>query len=94
MQLELFFDEFETGLDVNIMYVSILERMATPDNSKKRPHLVEVAWGVVFKKPFRCVIASLSVKYTMFTPLGVPVRATVNVKLTEASNPVFKAAQP
>ena len=33
---------------------------------------------------FRCVIESLSTKYTMFSDQGVPLRATCTVKLKEA----------
>jgi hypothetical protein len=33
---------------------------------------------------FKCVIESLSVKYTMFSDQGVPLRATCTVKLKEA----------
>ncbi len=36
-------------------------------------------------RPLRCVIDSLTVKYTMFSANGVPLRATANVKLREAS---------
>jgi hypothetical protein len=40
-------------------------------------------WGATVEK-FRCVIESLSTKYTMFSDDGVPLRATCTVKLKEA----------
>jgi hypothetical protein len=33
---------------------------------------------------FKCVIESISTKYTMFMPDGTPLRATVTLKLKEA----------
>jgi hypothetical protein len=35
-------------------------------------------------KPFRCVITSLAVRYTMFAKDGKPLRAVCSVELSEA----------
>ena len=65
----------------------------------KRPHQCVVVWGTYAElgkkgerpkneqamRPLRCVIDSLTVKYTMFSASGVPLRAVANVKLREAS---------
>ena len=72
---------------------------ASPKTDMKRPHQCVVVWGTYAEldkknkrpeheqalRPLRCVIESLTVKYTMFTPSGTPVRAIANVKLREAS---------
>lgn len=69
------------------------------DSALRRPHQCVVVWGTYAElddkgmrpseekamRPMRCVIDSLTVKYTMFSEQGVPLRATANVKLREAS---------
>ena len=40
-------------------------------------------WGEVLDG-FKCVIESLTTKYTMFSDTGAPLRATCTVKLKEA----------
>jgi len=76
-------------------------REATSTKSElRRPHQCVVVWGTYAEldkrtrerpetelamRPLRCVIDSLTVKYTMFSEAGVPLRAVANVKLREAS---------
>jgi hypothetical protein len=55
----------------------------SPDETLRRPHMCVVTWGTTVPT-FKCVIESLSVKYTMFSDQGVPLRATCTVKLKEA----------
>jgi hypothetical protein len=88
LTLELLFDGFETKSSVagkvetlNTM-ASVLEP-GSADETKRRPHLCVVTWGTTVPT-FKCVIESLSVKYTMFSDQGVPLRATCTVKLKEA----------
>lgn len=89
MSVELLFDEYEKPngsvakavKDLNWM-ASVLESTSTDEN-KRRPHLCLCTWGGAVKA-FQCVIESLSVKYTMFSPAGDPLRATCTVKLKEA----------
>ena len=89
MSVELLFDGYETGVPV-IPQVEALNSMASPmepgstDENKRRPPLCVVVWGATISK-FICVIESLSTKYTMFSPEGVPLRATCTVKLKEAN---------
>ena len=90
LSLELFFDGYEDNTDVDATYVSKLLTMATASTDKNakpqgRPHQVIVVWGTTMK-PFTGVIASLSTKYSMFAPDGTPIRATVTLKLTEATS--------
>jgi hypothetical protein len=70
--------------------VAILEKLASviDPTSKleklRRPHQCMVSWGAEGLPSFLCVIESLSTKYTMFSNLGKPLRATCTVKLKEA----------
>jgi hypothetical protein len=91
MQLELLFDGVEGGnrkVDV-VKSVKDLETLASVINpgskqeDERRPHRCVVAWGSTLDN-FRCVIESLSTKYTMFDDQGAPLRATCTVKLKEA----------
>ena len=88
MTLELTFDGYEQKRSVADQ-VDTLNEMAsvlTPgskDENQRRPHMCVVKWGATIPS-FRCVIESLSTKYTMFSDAGVPLRATCTVKLKEA----------
>lgn len=91
MSVELLFDGYEDGDSVE-PDVARLEQMSTvrnpdePDEDLRRPHHCLVAWGSQREglRPFRCVIESLSTKYTMWDAGGKPLRATCTVKLKEA----------
>jgi hypothetical protein len=87
--LELLFDGYEQG-GVNVgQCVRNLETLASvirPGSMReddRRPHRCIVVWGEVLDG-FKCVIESLSTKYTMFSESGEPLRATCTVKLKEA----------
>ncbi|MEZ4364282.1 MAG: hypothetical protein R3B48_29175 [Kofleriaceae bacterium] len=88
--LELFFDQSETAGGTVLPEIHALEelsRVRDPTSSldeMKRPHHCVLVFGSIYpEKVFRCVIESLSTKYTMFSPSGDPIRATVSVKLKE-----------
>ena len=51
-----------------------------------------VTWGSTLKG-FKCVIESLSTKYTMFDGAGTPLRATCTVKLKEADSVKAKSEE-
>jgi hypothetical protein len=102
LSVELLFDAFEKhagdGFKVGIAdKVHTLEALASvrkPGSKKeddRRPHHCMVTWGGALRG-FRCVIESLSTKYTMFDTNGNPLRATCTVKLKEADS--VKAAKP
>ena len=88
MSLELTFDGFEENESVATK-VETLNKMASvkkagsSDENLRRPYRCVVTWGDTVPS-FRCVIESLSTKYTMFSETGVPLRATCTVKLKEA----------
>lgn len=91
LTLELLFDNYEGGpRGVSVVeQIKALETLASvrePGSKKeelKRPHRCVLVWGEVLPR-FNCVIESLATKYTMFSPTGVPLRATCTVKLKEA----------
>jgi hypothetical protein len=88
MDLEMLFDGFETGTSIE-EYVERIERLAAVrkpggDADERRPHFCVVTWGDGGVKPLRCVIESVTVKYTMFDRVGTPLRAIANVKVREA----------
>ena len=93
LTLELLFDGYEQETSVEPQ-VSTLARLATirkPNSTKddeRLPHQCVVTWAPIGK--FKCVIESLTTKYTMFAKDGTPLRATCTVKLKEA-NTVTKA---
>ena len=96
MSLELLFDGYETGVPVSAQ-VEALNTMASvwkPESTKeeeRRPHLCVVTWGATIPS-FKCVIESVSTKYTMFSDAGLPLRATCTVKLKEADSVTGKAS--
>src|ERR1700742_338780 len=92
MSVELLFDGYEEKESVQGS-VAMLEKLATvrePNSSEddmRRPHHCVVVWGTVMgggDNKFKCVIEQISTKYTMFSPDGIPLRATVTLKLKEA----------
>jgi len=98
MSVELLFDGYEAGGDTSksggkgsvASLIGNLETMASvmepnaTDENKRRPPLCQVTWGDGGMPKFNCVIESLSTKYTMFSDVGKPLRATCTVKLKEA----------
>jgi hypothetical protein len=88
MDLELLFDGFETRTSVQSC-IDVIETLAAVRNpegdaDERRPHYCVVAWGDGGVPPLRCVIESVTVKYTMFDRVGTPLRAVANVKVREA----------
>ena len=89
MSIELLLDGYEQNQSV-VKEVGKLNSLASPrkpgkvDENERRPHLCLVTWGETIDK-FTCVIESLSVKYTMFSVTGTPLRATCTLKLKEAN---------
>jgi hypothetical protein len=96
MSLELLFDGYEkkTSIADKVKTLSTLASVIDPnekDETKRRPHMCVVTWGTTVPK-FKCVIESLSTKYTMFSEKGDPLRATCTVKLKEADTVTGKSS--
>ena len=63
-----------------------------PGGAKAVPPFVTFAWGS--NVTFKAVITSLTVAYKLFQPNGDPIRADVNLALTEAEQAEVKAQNP
>jgi hypothetical protein len=94
--VELLFDGVEERRSI-APEIAILETLATVRNpgskyeAELRPHHCTSKFGDEPGVPrFDCVITNLTVKYTYFSPKGLPLRATATVKLKEAN--VLKVA--
>ncbi len=89
MSIELLFDGYEEGksIEPDLRRLEEMSSVVDPESrDRRRPHHCIVAWGDsgAGMRPFRCVIESLAVKYTMWDHGGMPLRATCTVKLKEA----------
>lgn len=96
LSVELLFDGYEAsagdGFTANVSeMVGRLEHLASVrepgsrTEDDRRPHWCVAEWGGALRG-FRCVIETLSTKYTMFDSQGNPLRATCTVKLKEADS--------
>jgi hypothetical protein len=86
LSLELEFDTLDSKENVYEKFIRSLENLTLIDSDLKRPPMVKVVWGQAGGLPaFGGVVSSVSTKYTMFLPDGVPVRATCSVKMKQAS---------
>lgn len=98
MTIDLMFDGYEQNQSVagKVGQLELLTNVMEPKSPKedrRRPPLCLVAWGDQGLPTFKCVIESMSTKYTMFGPDGTPLRATVTLKLKEADTLSTKDAQ-
>lgn len=87
---ELYFDTYETRMNVREQYINKLERMVHRDSKLKRPPKVLFVWGSFMKESDdynsnQWYITSITVNYTMFLNDGTPVRAKVNLQLKETN---------
>ncbi len=49
-----------------------------------RPNYLQLSWGSII---FKCVLSTLNVTYTLFSPQGVPLRAKASVTFEETMDP-------
>jgi Contractile injection system tube protein len=86
MSMELFFDGWETrGNDVSKSIKTLFDWTGPTPKSlqvgKPNPPIVVFHWGQTAS--FEAYLKQVSAKYTMFSPQGVPIRASVNVSFEE-----------
>jgi len=55
-----------------------------------RPTYLIINWGTFV---VRCILKSLTVNYTLFNPVGIPLRATINASFEEYITPKLEALQ-
>jgi hypothetical protein len=86
LTLEMFFDATDTQSDsvvknVEKLFSCCIPTSATHQQNKGSPPWVLFRWGGL--TGFLAYISSVSAKYTLFTPSGLPIRATCSVTLEE-----------
>lgn len=89
------FDTTATDESVYRKHIALLENLMKVDEELKRPPRVKVLWGPGVDSnsfpAFEGVIESMSTRYTMFLPSGMPVRATTSISMKEASKAEAKS---
>jgi hypothetical protein len=94
LKVQLYFDTYAEGKDVRDKYLNQIyqwtrvdPKLTEPKSKKGRPPEVRFHWGAVI---FDGVIQSISQKLTLFLPSdGTPVRAVVDLTLTESRDGKF-----
>jgi hypothetical protein len=87
LQMELFFDGWDapSPRDVSLDVQKLLSWCKPTDESLKkkvpRPPVVVFHWGTT--PEFEAYLKSVNATFTMFTPEGMPVRATANITLEQ-----------
>jgi LysM repeat protein len=79
LDMELFFDTFETQEDVRDETQKIVD-LLTIDSDLHTPPVLQVTWGSL---DFRCVLAKVAQKYIKFFSNGKPARARLTVTFNE-----------
>ncbi len=95
VSLDLFFDTYEEKIDVRIFtdritgwdsgsmfsgIPNVLKGLMDIDSDLHAPPICFFVWGAFV---FQCIIEQVTKKFTMFLPIGIPVRATLSVTLKE-----------
>lgn len=100
LQMQLFFDTYESRKDVRKEYTEEIwrlmmvdETLKDPKNKKGRPPKVRFQWGSAWS--FDAVITSINQKFLLFLPNGTPVRATMDVSFQQIQDDgVFPKQNP
>jgi LysM repeat protein len=79
LDMELFFDTFETQADVRDNTQKIVD-LTRIDSDLHHPPVLRVTWGSL---DFRCVLAKVNQKFIKFFPDGRPARAKLTVTFNE-----------
>jgi hypothetical protein len=86
LTMELFFDTTEFGmseapvLDVRVRTEPLYQLVQIQSNTHAPPR-IRFIWGAGLS--FRAIIESIQQKFTLFNPLGIPLRATLTVTFKE-----------
>ena len=85
LKLELFFDTTETGMDEGAADVRTLTNpffeLVRIQPKTHAPPRIRVTWGEGLS--FKAIVESVDQKFTLFTPAGIPLRATLSVAMRE-----------
>jgi LysM repeat protein len=89
LDMELFFDTFDTKDDVRTQTSQIFNLLAI-DSDLHTPPVLQVTWGSL---DFRCVLAKVSQKFLKFYNDGRPGRARLTVAFSEYLDAATQVAQ-
>jgi len=90
LSMQLFFDTTDTGEDVREAYTDALDSLLRVDGELHAPPVCRFTWGGGLD--FKAFLESAKKQFTRFLPSGVPVRASVDVTLTEYTPPATTAS--
>jgi hypothetical protein len=82
LTIVLFYDTYEHRKDVRYYTDQVLDLMKIDPEIHSPPPL-KFIWGLEKQAPFICVLESVTKKFTMFLPEGIPVRASLTLTLKE-----------
>lgn len=89
LDMELLVDSYEQQSDVRMLTRKITDFMRI-DAAQHAPPVLLFTWGSL---TFTCVLASVSQRFIMFLPDGIPVRARLQVSFHEFSNALLEAKE-
>jgi len=89
LEMELFFDTTDARTDVRSATQKVVSLLDI-DSTLHAPPVLRVSWASL---QFRCVLARVSQKFTMFLEDGSPVRARLNVTFNEFLDPDTEAKE-
>jgi nucleoid-associated protein YgaU len=91
LQVQLFFDTYESGEDVRRKFTNAIWQLAMvnrdkqdPKTKKSTPPQCEFRWGTQWS--FKAVVTSISQRFTLFLPDGTPVRAVLDVTFRQVED--------
>lgn len=84
LTLELFFDTTDTGMDANAVSVttktSMFYQLVKIQPKTHAPPRIRFTWGDL---SFKAIVESVQERFTLFSPTGLPLRATLSLNLRE-----------
>jgi hypothetical protein len=87
LTLDLFFDSTEHGLDDNASSVTDLTnpfyQLVKIQPGTHAPPRIRFTWGEGHGLSFKAIVESVQQKFTLFSPNGTPLRATLSLSLRE-----------
>lgn len=90
LSMDLFFDSYEENKDVR-EYTSKVTDLMKIDPAIHAPPVLKFVWGSPI---FTCVLARATKKFTLFSPKGIPLRATLSVTFNEYKTEISLKEKP
>jgi hypothetical protein len=89
LEMELFFDTYETRTDVRLKTEPLI-RLLDIDPDTHAPPVLLVVWGTL---EFQCVLVKANQRFILFLTSGIPVRARVQTTFNEFTNGEIEAKE-